>query len=153
MRECRTYGSVRGALGNGRSYRDQLTDEETDPHMATSAELGRAAPFTDQKTPPDNFQNDSSDPFAGSVLDRRSIFKTELWRTRLATVSTRIRQMDQGDATQRLGNPRENVDPYFHPLPSSLSPALIGRPLKWNENISQVLGDGKAFWGIRVQYW
>ena len=24
MRECRTYGSVRGALGNGRSYRDQI---------------------------------------------------------------------------------------------------------------------------------
>ncbi len=22
MRECRTYGSVRGALGNGRPYRD-----------------------------------------------------------------------------------------------------------------------------------
>ena len=24
MRECRTYGSVRGALSNGRSYRDTL---------------------------------------------------------------------------------------------------------------------------------
>jgi hypothetical protein len=24
MREFRTYGSVRGALGNGRSYRDQM---------------------------------------------------------------------------------------------------------------------------------
>jgi hypothetical protein len=25
MRECRTYGSVRGALGNGRPYRDQVS--------------------------------------------------------------------------------------------------------------------------------
>jgi hypothetical protein len=24
MRECRTYGSVRGALGNGRLYRDHV---------------------------------------------------------------------------------------------------------------------------------
>jgi hypothetical protein len=26
MRECRTYGSVRGALGNGRPYRDYLVE-------------------------------------------------------------------------------------------------------------------------------
>ena len=35
---------------------------------------------------------------------------------------TRIRQMDRGDTTQGLGNPGENVDSYFHPLPVSLSP-------------------------------
>src|SRR6185436_5750601 len=34
--------------------------------------------------------------------------------------SSRIRQMDRGDTTQGLGNPGENVDSYFHPLPSSL---------------------------------
>ena len=28
--------------------------------------------------------------------------------------------MDRGDTTQGLGNPGENVDSYFHPLPSSL---------------------------------
>src|SRR4051794_26263123 len=30
--------------------------------------------------------------------------------------------MDRGDTTQGLGKPGENVDSYFHPLPSSLSP-------------------------------
>ena len=30
--------------------------------------------------------------------------------------------MDRGDTTQGLGNPGENVDSYFHPLPGSLSP-------------------------------
>ena len=38
----------------------------------------------------------------------------------LYLLSTRIRQMDRGDTTQGLGNPGENVDSYFHPLPSSL---------------------------------
>lgn len=38
------------------------------------------------------------------------------------TLSPRIRQMDRGDTTQGLGKPSENVDSYFHPLPSSLSP-------------------------------
>src|SRR3954452_3913426 len=36
--------------------------------------------------------------------------------------SSRIRQMDRGDIIQGLGNPCENVDSYFHPLPRSLSP-------------------------------
>ena len=38
------------------------------------------------------------------------------------THPTRIRQMDRGNTTQGIGNLGENVDSYFHPLPSSLSP-------------------------------
>jgi hypothetical protein len=30
--------------------------------------------------------------------------------------------MNLGETTQGLGNPGENVDSYFHPLPGSLSP-------------------------------
>ena len=40
MREFRTYGSMRGALGNGRPYRDQRCPV---PHGESQAEAGRGA--------------------------------------------------------------------------------------------------------------
>ena len=40
MREFRTYGSMRGALGNGRPYRDQRCPV---PHGESLAEAGRGA--------------------------------------------------------------------------------------------------------------
>jgi hypothetical protein len=40
MRESRTYGSVRGTLGNERSYRDQRCPG---PHGESQAEAGRGA--------------------------------------------------------------------------------------------------------------
>ena len=40
MREFRTYGSVRGALGNGRSYRDHLLlVSETEPGAGRGSHL------------------------------------------------------------------------------------------------------------------
>ena len=39
MREFRTYGSMRGALGNGRPYRDQRCPV---PHGELLAEAGRS---------------------------------------------------------------------------------------------------------------
>ena len=48
MREFRTYGSVRGALGNGRSYRDHLLlVSETEPGAGRGShpELGPQPAF------------------------------------------------------------------------------------------------------------
>jgi hypothetical protein len=48
MREFRTYGSVRGALGNGRSYRDHsLLASETEPEGGA-----RFSPLSGDRDPP-----------------------------------------------------------------------------------------------------
>src|SRR6478609_5562157 len=69
----------------------------------------------------------------------------------LYLLSTRIRQMDRGDTTQGLGNPGENIDSYFHPLPGSLSPRQTWQAIEVAGKFASILGNGKAIWRIRVQ--
>jgi hypothetical protein len=71
----------------------------------------------------------------------------------LYLLSTRIRQMDRGDTTQGLGNPGENIDSYFHPLPGSLSPRQTWQAIEVAGKFASILGNGKAIWRIRDQMW
>ncbi len=51
MRESRTYGSVRGALSNGRPYRDMSrTIAVANPHLAI-AHTGKLAPLSPDPSP------------------------------------------------------------------------------------------------------
>jgi len=67
----------------------------------------------------------------------------------LYLLSTRIRQMDRGDTTQGLGNPGENIDSYFHPLPGSLSPRQTWQAIEVAGKFASILKNGKAIWRIR----
>jgi len=58
--------------------------------------------------------------------------------------------MDRGDTTQGLGNPGENIDSYFHPLPGSLSPRQTWQAIEVAGKFASILGNGKAIWRIRV---
>src|SRR6185295_10442170 len=59
--------------------------------------------------------------------------------------------MDRGDTTQGLGNPGENIDSYFHPLPGSLSPRQTWQAIEVADKFASILGNGKAIWRIRVK--